>query len=188
MSDANYNFRNISVSQNIDSGVAEFILLAPVSWFTADGIKSPAAPFDNPGDSIIIKTPHVFNDGKAWIRYQLAPQKNELGYKTVGDLGLSKLNAEAKIFIPGSWPEVHEAVQQWMNRPLLALQKDANCKADLWYHLGCDCTFAWMRPEFSTGTTNGGIKGYSIPITYDGPPMFYQVEGGPVILASESDS
>lgn len=181
-------YRNLREPQNVLSGVAEFALVAPKSFFTDDGIKSPVAPFTTPGDSIKIKDAHVFKEGKGFIYYQLAPQKNELSYKTVGDLGLSKLNAEAKIFIPGSYAELHEAMADLVNVPLIVLQKDSQCAANLYYHLGNDCQFAWVKPEFTTGTTASGVKGYAVTIVFDGGPLFYDVTGAPEILDNNASA
>lgn len=181
-----YAYANLTEPKNVQSGVAEYMLLAPVSWFDpADGIKCPVGPFGvTPGDEITIVNPHVFNAGKAFIKVQLAPQKNSLDYNTVGDIGLQKQNAEIKTFWPGSYVEVHEAIKNFINTPLIALIKDAQCEADLWYQLGCDCQKAWLSGKFTTGTTKDGVKGYEVMLTYDGGPLFYKVTGGPEILGS----
>lgn len=161
-----YTFRNLKTPQNVESGIAEFVLIAPVSDFEDDGIKCPVAPFTNPGDEVKVKTAHVFKEDKAFAKYILAPEKNELNATTIGDTGFQKLNLELKIFIPGSYAEVHEAVKNIINTPLIVLAKDSNCPANMYYQLGCDCTYAWAKFDFSTGTTVNGVKGYSGTITY----------------------
>lgn len=169
-----YAYQNLLAPKNTRSGVAENILLAPVDWFTRDGIKCPAAPFSLPGDEITIKESHVFKTGKGFLNFQLAPQKNSLSYTTVGDLSLSRQNAELKIFIAGSYKEAHESIKNLINTPLIALIKDASCEENMYYQLGCDCTKAWLTASFTTGTTKDGVKGYEATLTYDGGPQFYE--------------
>lgn len=177
-----YDFKNLKSPKNVKSGVAEYVLLAPKDWFTADGIKAPVAPFTNQGDSLTIKTAHDFVTGKGFIYFLLAPQKNKLGYKTVGDLGFNSFNTEVSIFIAGSAIEAHETVRNLLNTPLIALVKDSNCDAEMFYQLGCDCQFAYLKVDFDTSTTNAGTKGFTGTITYDDGPQFYQVTGGPALL------
>ena len=125
-----YTYANLKTPQNISSGIADYALLGAVSDFTDDGIKCPIAPFNNQGDEVKIKTAHQFNAGKAFAKFLLAPEKNELNAKTIGDLGFQKLDFELKIFIPGSYAEAHEAVKNIINTPLIVLVKDSNCPAN----------------------------------------------------------
>lgn len=183
---AEYAYKNLrKQSGNSKAGIAEYALLAPHDWFAADGVKSPVAPFANQGDSLTIKTAHEFLDGKGFLYYKLAPQKNSYSYKSVGDLGFKSFNSELKIFIAGSEIEVHEAVKNLLNTPLIVLIKDSNCAANMFYQLGCDCQFAYLSVDFNTSTTNSGIKGFEGTITYDDGPQFYDVDGGPAIFADE---
>lgn len=177
-----FAYTNLIDTPNRKPGIAEFALLAPVGWFAADGIKSPVAPFASPGDSITIKTPHEFLEDKAFLKYDLAPQKNQLDGKTIGDLGFNSLSFEATIFLPGSSPAQHENIQNILNVKLIALVKDSNCGSNMYYQLGCDCTFAYLTVDFSTGTTNNGVKGFNGKLIYDGAIQFYAVDGGPELL------
>lgn len=171
--------------ENSGSGIAAHVLLAPMIWFTPNvGIKSPVAPFVNAGDGITIKTAHSFITGKGFLYFALAPQKNQLNVPVIGDPGFNKQNQEADIFIPGNTPALHETYQTLMNVPLIVLVKDSNCKADIGYfQLGCDCEGAFLGGPYATGTTKDGVKGFNAKITYDGPVQFYNVTGGPLILA-----
>ena len=178
-----YAYKNLVNYSNVTSGISEYVLAAPVSWFAADGIKTPVAPFTNQGDSIKIVTAHVFETDKAFFKMQLAPGKNKLDMKTAGDIGLSKMTTEVEVFIPGSYVEVHEQVRNLVNTPLIVLVKDCDCVNETFYQLGCDCMYAWMTAEFSTGTTKDGVKGYTAKITFDGPLFVYDVTGGPEVLA-----
>lgn len=181
MSDLAY--ANLVTPINQKSGIAEFALLALVSWFAADGIKAPVAPFTAAGDSLTIKDPHEFkyltgNTGPKYtfIKFGLAPQKNKLDVKTTGDLGTNGQMSELEIFVPGSYAVAHEKVKNLLNTPLIVLAKDSNCPADLYYQLGCDCQFAYLTGDFSTSTTKDGAKGYTLKITFDDGPQFYAPE------------
>ncbi len=179
-----YAYKNLKAPINTGSGVADYVLLAPVSWFEEDGINCPVAPFTLPGDEVTVKVPHTFLAGKAFVKYALAPEKNQLDAKTIGDKGFQKLDQELKIFVPGSYAELHEAMKNWMNTPLIALTKDSNCSADMFYMLGCDCVFAYMSIDFSTGTTKDGVKGYTATVSYlGGSILLYKVTGGPAVMA-----
>ena len=181
---AAYDFQNLRTYENAGSGIAAFALLAPYTWFTTPGgIKAPLAPFTAPGDSITIKTAHDFITDKGFIYVALAPQKNELDANSVGDVGFNKQVQEATLFFPGSNPALHETFQQLLNVPLIALVKDSNCGAGLYYQLGCDCEYAYISGGFKSGFSNAGVKGYTAKLNYDGGVQFYQVTGGPEILA-----
>ena len=169
---------------NSESGIAAHALIAPVSFFvTNTGIKSPVAPFTSAGDSVTIKTPHEFQAGKGFIYFALAPQKNSLTAPISGDLGFYKQNQEATIFIPGSNPIIHEIYQGLVNVPLIVLVKDSKLCSDKEYlQLGTMCEPAFLGGAFNTGTTKDGVKGFDVKVNYDGPIMYYIVDGGPEIL------
>ena len=182
-----YAFKNLKESKNTDSGIADFVLIAPVSDFIEGGIKCPKAPFTDPGDEVTVKENHGFKDGRAFAKFLLAPEKNQLSGTTIGDLGFQKMDQSLEIFIPGSYAEVHEAAKNLINRPLVVLAKDSNCPANMYYQLGCDCTYAWAKMDFTTGTTRDGIKGYKGTITYLNG--YIQLYAGEVsVLADESSS
>ncbi|HYC29547.1 MAG TPA: hypothetical protein VEB42_12030 [Chitinophagaceae bacterium] len=177
-----YVYNHLKTPKNTGSGVADFVLLAPVADF--DEIKCPEAPFAAPGDEVTIKVPHVFKAGKGFIRILLAPEKNQYGAATIGDKGFQKFDHTYDIFVPGSYAEVHEFAKNIINTPLIALGKDAECAADIWYQLGCDCVYAYLTMDFTTGTTREGVKGYAGKITYQSSSvLLYKVEGGPAELA-----
>jgi hypothetical protein len=167
-----YSFQNLTTPKNVASGIAELVLLAPKGWITT--LAAPTAPFTNAGDEITITGDHVFIATKGFAKHQLAPQKNSLEIKTRGDIGMNGQHQEAKLFLPGSYAEVHEQMKNLLNTPLVALVKDSSCGADMYYQLGCDCTSAWMTCDFTTGTTKDGVKGYMATIIYDDGPLIYK--------------
>ncbi len=182
-----YVYANLTNPQNTASGVGEYVLLAPASSFLDDGgIKCPAAPFTQPGDEVTIKEAHEFKTGEGFIKVQLAPQKNQLNGATIGDRGFSKLDLTLDLFIPGSYPIVHEAVKNWLNKPLIAMIKDAECLANMFYQLGCDCASAWLTVDFSTGTTIEGVKGYAGKLNYQNGYVQVYMGPAPTIKGSSS--
>lgn len=182
---SDYAYKNLRSYANAGSGIAEYALLAPYSWFkTPGGLKYPQGPFGvTPGDSITIKTPHEFIDGKGFIYFILAPEKNQLDGTTVGDFGFNKKNYAVKMFFPGSTPAQHEALKNMMNTPFIGIFKDANCDANMYYQLGSDCTKGYITSNFSTGTTKDGVKGFDATFNFSGDLLFYDVPEGPEILA-----
>lgn len=163
-----YVYANLTTFENTSAGIGEFVYLAPVSHFGVDGIKAPIAPFAAPGDEVTIATDHVFLVGKKFAKVQLAPDTNSLTASPVGDKGFKRLSHEVTVVIPGSYAEVHEAVKNWMNTPLIVLVPDAECGSNFYYQMGSSCIGAWVEPTFNTGTTADGRKGYEIKITYSG--------------------
>lgn len=178
-----YPYKNLTATQNAASGLADYILLCPVEDFDVDGIKCPEAPFANPGDEVRVKVQHVLKAGKGFAKYLCSPQKNQLTAKTVGELGSQKLELEAKFFLPGSYAEQHEFVKNALNTPFIGLLKDSNCEANMHYQLGCDCVYAYIKVDFTTGTTKDGVKGYDGTISYsNGYVQLYTAPVTPLLL------
>lgn len=169
--------------ENSSSGIAAHALIAPKDWFTSDGVKSPVAPFIAPGDSITIKTKHEFITDKGFIYFELGPGKNQWDVPIVGDPGFYKQNQEGTIFIPGSTPALHDLYQTLLNKPLIVLLQDGRCGANQYVQLGTSCEGAFIGGPFNSGTTKEGVKGFNTKVNYDGPVLFYMVDGGPEILA-----
>ena len=168
-----YTFTKLNAPQKVASGVAEKVFFAPKSSF--DTIAVPTAPFTNKGDSISISGDHTFATGKGFLEITLAPQKNSLESKTRGDLGLNGLVTDLKVFIPGSYKEVHEQAQNMLNTPCIFLIQDANSFGEQeYYQLGSDSLGAYLTIDFTTGTTKDGVKGFNGTINYDGPVQFYK--------------
>ncbi|HRN80170.1 MAG TPA: hypothetical protein PKY29_04370 [Ferruginibacter sp.] len=154
---------NLKRPQNISSGVGEYVLLAPIDFFSS--IKYPVGPHTTPGDEVTIKQTHLFKDGYGWLRFQLAPEKNDFNASTIGDKGFQKLSKQLNIVIPGSYAEAHEVMKNLLNTPLIAISPDSNCASGIFYQLGTECVPAYMEHDFTTGTTRDGIKGYTARIT-----------------------
>src|SRR4051812_41111982 len=122
-----YNFQHLKNPKNVFSGVAQQLLLAPVEWFATGGIKAAPAVGTNPGDEVVISNAHVFKSGKGFFELLLAPDANIFDSKAIGEKGFQKFDQTLKVFIPGSYIEVHECVKNLLNVPFIALIKDSNC-------------------------------------------------------------
>lgn len=150
---------SLTKPRNIFSGVAEGVYIASRHSFAPDGIKKPLPK------KVVVAETHEFqtaNDG--FIYAQLAPQKNSITSSSIGELGGQQMQHELKVFFPGSYEEVHETVADLLNDPLIVLIKDSNCAAGFYYQLGNCCVGAWMKSQFTTGTTSEGVKGYELTI------------------------
>jgi hypothetical protein len=179
-------YKNLKTPINTGTGVAEYILVANINDFVDGGIQCPIAPFDGQpdGESVQIKVAHEFKPGRGFARINLAPDKNTLDGKTIGDKLFQKQDFSLKCLIPGSYADVHEQVANMINQGLIVLIKDSNCPANMWYQLGCDCTAAYMSADFSTGTTIAGLKGYTVDITWQNSYVqLYATADGPEFLA-----
>lgn len=171
----NYNHVGKNGYKNVSSGVSEKIFLAPVGWFAANGIKSPTAPFTNPGDEITVTETHQFTEGKGFVEHVCAPGKNTLAINTRGAAGTLSQNQEVTVFIPGNMEEVHEQVKNMINTPLIGLIKDVNCASGPCHQLGSDCQALWMsNASWASATSKEGEKGYNITFQFDGSPLFYK--------------
>lgn len=168
-----YSYQNLDAYQNTGSGIAEVLYLAPVA--DIETIQCPAAPFAAPGDEVKVKTAHVMKSTKKFIKALLAPEKNQYNANTIGDKGFQKFSHEVAVFFPGSYAEVHEFAKNIINTPLIAIIPDADCDSNLHYQLGCDCLFAYLTMNFSTGTTIDGVKGYTGTITYQSKSVLIYV-------------
>lgn len=115
---------------------------------------------------IIYETHEFLDDSVGFFKTLLAPEKNSYDAKMVGERGFHSYDHDLKVFIAGSYPEVHEQTQHLYNVPLIALHKDANCPLNLWYQIGTDWLQAYMTIDFSTGATNNGIKGFNGSINF----------------------
>lgn len=160
--------RNLLNPINLNPGISEMVYIALVSWFVSGGIKKPTAPFVDPGDEVLIKESHEFTSTYGFLQFALAAGKNSLDAKGVGDLMMTSFDFEVKIFMPGSYIEVHSTIRQLLNKPLIALVKDSNCGSGLVYQIGNACTPAYIRAAFATGTTKDGNKGYDAVISCNG--------------------
>lgn len=178
-----YSFSNLKNPKNVASGVADKVLLAPVAWFSS--IKSPAPPYTNPGDEVTIWEDHELLPGKAFVEFSLPPEKNQLSGASVGDKGFNKLDIQLQISLQGSYAELHEAMKNIINTPLIALIEDSNCESLLYYQLGSDCAYAWASIQFATGNTREGNKGYQLVLSYLGG--FLQFYKGLIPVSVDAD-
>jgi hypothetical protein len=169
---------NLNSPQNIGSGVADYLLFAPAEHFA-----EIAEIID---DGVIIENDHAFKPDRGFIHINLAPFKNEITAATIGDMGSQQQDQQLKVFIPGSYAELHETIKNMNNTALIALIKDSNCSADLWYQFGNSCRFAYISANFSTGTTRDGVKGYDVLVKFINPHI--QIYEGYVDLQFDDGS
>ena len=161
---------------NTPSGVADYLYWAPVSWFTTIACYDPNVA----GTDTIIQGNHAFLAGKGFLKFLLAPDKNKFNAQTIGEKGSKKFSNAIEAFFPGSWALQHSFFKNALNTPGIAMIKDSNCPANLWYQVGCDCNYAWMTPSFDTGMTRDGQKGYTCTIDSTSDAVYFY--GGTLTL------
>jgi len=143
---------------NVSSGVANYFLFAPVSWFA--NIQCPD------DDSIIISEEHEFLPGKDWIKVITSPNTGEVNASTIGEIGSKKFIKKYKGFVPGTKEVLHASMGGLINEPVLILAPDIECPVGFNYQIGCDCAYAYCESaEFTTGTLKDGKKGYNVEFT-----------------------
>lgn len=157
-------YQHLKSPKNTSSGVSDAIFMAPVSWFDTIQCADPEDPAATLGTATHISTPHTFAAGKGFIEVICAPFKNKLDGATIGEIGSTSFDVNLSIFVPGSHNDLDATIATLKNQPLIALVKDGNCANERYYQLGCDCKFAWMSAQFSTGEGKSGQKGYQITI------------------------
>lgn len=170
---------NLTTILNTETGVAEYLLIAPVSWFTA--IKAPEPPYTDPGDEVRIKSTHTFKEGLGFVRVDLAPEKNYYGAITAGETGWNRLAPTLTALVAGSYAQLHATVKKMMNTPCIVLIKDSNCPANMHYQVGGPYSDALCTWSFTTGTTKEGNKAVLAQVqSTDGYIRLY--EGGITML------
>ena len=146
-----------------ESGVADHFFFAPVSEMAS--IKCPAT-----ADDVVIAAAHTFTDAVdgGFYKVACAPSKQKLGASFTGEAGSLKIMKKFEAFVPGSQEDLHKLIKHLKNEALILLVKDADCPADQYYQLGCDCLHAYLSADggFETGTTKDGQKGYKLTFEY----------------------
>lgn len=180
-----YDLVNLKEPKNASTGVSDYVLIARLSDFVEGGVKCPVAPFAALGDKVKIATAHEFKVGRGFMKFTTAPRKNQITAGSIGEFGFAKLDPNWEFVLAGSYAELHETVAELMNVPLIIMFRDSNCDEEMYYQLGCDCLQAYIKPEFSTGTTaDNGIKGYKITANCPSEAIrLYTAAGGPELLA-----
>ncbi|MBK6820249.1 MAG: hypothetical protein IPG85_11935 [Bacteroidetes bacterium] len=90
---------------NVSSGVANYFLFAPVSWFA--NIQCPD------DDSIIISEEHDFLPGKDWIKVITSPNTGEVNASPIGEIGSKNSLKNTKV--------LYQVLKKFCMLPLLDL-------------------------------------------------------------------
>lgn len=159
-------YQHLTSPKNVDSGVSDMLLIAPVDTFATDGIKCPAPPESGAtlADLVTITEDHEFSTGNGFIKLLCAPFKNQITTETIGDVGFRKMKITLEAHLAGSYPDLHGFIAQLQNTPIIAMIKDSNCEENMYYQLGCDCIYAYASSVFTTGTNQDGTKEYVVTI------------------------
>lgn len=159
-----WNIFNLVKPKNIESGLAEVLYIAPLTWF--EKVMQPQPPYFQKGDEVTVLNDHVFKEGFGFLKLQLMPDKNKYTLSPKGEKGGLSFTHQLECVVPGSYEALHSFMFGLTNIPIVAMIKDANCGDSWCYMLGGNDIGAYLIPEFTTGKTNDGVKGYSAKILF----------------------
>lgn len=162
-------YQNLTTASNKASGLADFFYWAPVNSFDTNGIQCTPTQANAADNASLVKisVSHVFKTDYGFLRVNCAPFKNNIESNLVGDAGSMKVMNQLKVFVPGSYADVHAQIKLMLNEPMIVLVQDSNCEEQLFYQLGCECAAAYIvAGGFKSGTSKDGVKGYEITIEY----------------------
>lgn len=167
-------YKHLNINQNKESGVCDIVLVAPISFFTSNGIKEPI-PGDSPDSLVNITDDHVFKPGYGFIKLKGSPYKQGYSFNTTGQAASTINESSLSVFVPGSDAISHGMMMILANEPCIALVKDISQEAAIWYQNGSKKMPALLSFNFSTGTANSGQKGWQLTIkSYDNNCLIYQ--------------
>lgn len=180
-----YTYQSLVAPAYTESGIAERLYLAPVRWFATNGIAVPAPPFDEPGKKVLVQMNHQFaNIDYGFLQIQLAPEKNLIEARTVGQRETQKREWNINAFFAGSYSRLHEAMLYMLNEPFIILARDSTCEGKMFYQLGDPVDYCWLQDDFTTGTSADGVKGYNCRFSWVAPSL-YLYQGAPAIIAGD---
>jgi hypothetical protein len=148
--------QNLKYPRNIASGTGEIVYIALQSWF--DTIAKPE------GAGMAITESHVFHSDKGFLQLQCAPEKNSAAGKSSGEIGLTNKQFLIQGFVAGSYIEQHSLMRSLLNKSLIVIAPDAN-DPSIFYQVGSEDFPAYIKPDFASGSTKDGVKGYAIEAT-----------------------
>ncbi len=155
--------------------MCDLVLVAPISFFTDTGIKQPI-PGATPDSLVSIDTDHKFKPGFGFIKLKGSPYKQSYSTQTAGDAGSAINKSSLSVMIPGSDAMTQGMMHILANEPCIALVRDlSNEDETIWYQNGSKKMPALLSFDFSTGTANGGQKGFNVTISsYDNTCLIYK--------------
>ncbi len=162
-------YKNLNRPTNVNGGLADNILLAPVSWF--DTIATADSSNVTINTASVIYNDHVFKPGKGWLQFQCAPIKNAIRLEPLGNAGASLFYQTLGIQLNGNYPQLHASISSFQSQPLIVLVKD--CSGQHYVQLGNMNHFAWMSGSYSMGDGKGANNAYSINISSVGKYLMH---------------
>lgn len=182
-----YAYQSLLTTLYPYSGIAEKIYIAPKRWFAPNGIAVPAPPYDVPGKEVLIRMNHVFaHEDYGFLQMQLPPDKNAYEARPVGQRETLKLEHTVNFFLAGTHSILHETLKNMLNEPFIVLVRDSTCEGKMFYQLGNPVDYAWLQPEWTTGTTAEGVKGYNCRFGWVSESI-YIYQGMPQVIAGDPD-
>lgn len=124
-------------------------------------IAKPTAPFTNPEDEYVIKTPHAMKTGKKMLEFYTEQNRGEVMYEAIGSLDSTGFKATAKAFIPSDSKKLNYLANKVRQSKYIVLFPDANGTI---HQLGTKEFPATMKLAMKTSTNENGALGYEVEI------------------------
>lgn len=164
-------------------GLMKNIFIAERDWFVDnEGLKAPAPPFTNPGDTLRITETHTFKDGFGFVPFHSTLATGELTAEMVGERESRTNNPSLVAQHPGLTAEVVEFFQTRKSGDYIVLIRTL---AGEYIQLGEDGLECEIMYSFGSGKVDGGYQGVTATISNYGKPYFYE---GDVTLYPEVEA
>lgn len=151
------------------SGTKLILAIAPESDF--ESLQSPvgSAGTDN-SDLVEIKSAHVFNTGKGFLKIEVETNKNEVNFEQQGAVLGGHHKQSFTGFASGLSAAMLGTLELFKRVRIIALVQLPDGQA---FQLGSADRGARLMYNYQTGTDEGGERGASITIEYYGLPQLY---------------
>lgn len=142
-------------------GFSTVLYFAPISSFTDVGLMEPVGG-NEPGQSVLITSAHVFKTGKGWIKAHTTLDTAKLASEQIGERGGRAQKQTGEFFYPAISPLATELARNAQNDEFIILLKDINPRStDRFIQIGSRDLPAEIMSKLDSGTISSGRKGYT---------------------------
>lgn len=150
----NYTHLKVPAGKNNMGGLTTKAFYAPVKAFsTIKGVMTTT----NPGDSVTINGPHVFNLNEGFIELYCTIKKGKYKATVVGDIDGKGYKIEGELFYPGTDAEAIEIAAAMKNEVFILLVKESNGKVLQAGDANIPC---YMTGDYDVAELESGTKGF----------------------------
>lgn len=143
-------------------GTTQRVFFGPLSTFLV--IQTPIAVPVNPEDEVDIVTAHTFKPTFCFLKAYTTMNKGKLDTKSQGELDGKSFKQEFEFFYPGSLSEAHAFAAQAKNDNFIFLIEKPDSAVNGYLQVGTEMFPAKVSPDFTTGTNESGVQGYTFKV------------------------